>query len=176
MGELKRFVRGGSQKKEPVDVNSVVRAVLDLSRHLIQSASAEVSLDLAESIPTVTADFVGLEQVVLNLVENACLALPGPGRRIVVTTRCDPAHGDIVLQVVDEGTGIPSDDLARITQPFFTTRSERGGTGLGLSVASRIIQGHGGTLSFESAVGVGTTATVRLPSRVGLARSDFSSP
>jgi polar amino acid transport system substrate-binding protein len=70
---------------------------------------------------------------------------------------------NVCIVVADEGVGIPAEDLARITEPFFTTRAENGGTGLGLSVTDRILRSFGGSMTFESTVGRGTTVTVRLP-------------
>jgi len=104
-----------------------------------------------------------IEQVVVNLLLNACQALPDSQRRIVVTTA--EQRSSVVLVVQDEGVGIPEDHLSHLTDPFFTTRRAEGGTGLGLSVSAGIIQEHKGTMEFHSVVGAGTTVTVMLPSR-----------
>ncbi len=164
VSELKRFVVGGSDgNKESTDVNRVVRTVVELSRHLIGKATRRFDLDLEEDIPQVQGNRIGLEQVVLNLLLNACQALPDRDRRILISTYYDEPARAVCIEVLDEGIGIPEQDLARITDPFFTTRSESGGTGLGLSVSNRIVRRHEGTLLFSSEEGRGTTATVRLP-------------
>jgi PAS domain S-box-containing protein len=164
VGELKSFVRGGGKgKAEPTDVNQVIRTVVDLSRHFIRRSTESFKLDLAGKIPEITADRTQLEQVVLNLLQNACQALPDKKRGVSVATLYDESAGVVRIEVTDDGIGIPEDHLAQITEPFFTTRRETGGTGLGLSISNRIVRSHGGSLAFRSRVGKGTTATVSLP-------------
>jgi polar amino acid transport system substrate-binding protein len=85
---------------------------------------------------------------------------------ISVETRTD-VDGYVALVVKDEGIGIPAENLQHLMDPFFTTRRERGGSGLGLAVTSRIVRNHGGTMHFASEVGSGTTATVRFPQAKG---------
>jgi PAS domain S-box-containing protein len=164
VGELKRFARGGpAAKKEPTDVNSVVRAVVDISRNLIGKATRNFSLSLDGTLPLVQADRTGLEQVVLNLLLNACQSLPDPRRGVRISTYFDEEAAAVCIEVRDEGIGISEENLPRITDPFFTTRGEKGGTGLGLTVSDRIVRAHGGSLSVQSQFGGGTTVSVRLP-------------
>ncbi len=163
VGELKRFAGGVRRAGQPTDVNGVVKTVVELSRHAITRATRRFALELEEGIPEVDADRVELEQVVLNLLLNACQALPEPGCGMTLSTSWDRQEEAACIEVRDEGVGIAESDLARITEPFFTTRGDSGGTGLGLSVSSRIVRRHGGSLRFTSQVGRGTTATVRLP-------------
>ncbi|MBA7681584.1 Adaptive-response sensory-kinase SasA [subsurface metagenome] len=162
--ELKSFV-GGEVKGsiEPTDVNQVIRTVVDLSRHLIRKATGYFALNLNQALPRVEADRIRLEQVVLNLVQNACQSLPDRNRSVTVSTRHDRTSNTVLIEVADQGIGIPEADLDLVSDPFFTTRRSVGGTGLGLSVSSRIVRDHGGTLSFRSQVGRGTTAVVSLP-------------
>ena len=80
-----------------------------------------------------------------------------------IATACDQVENRIVIQVSDEGCGIPEESLQRIRDPFFTTKREAGGTGLGLAIVDRIVRDHGGQISFDSTVGQGTTARVFLP-------------
>jgi len=101
--------------------------------------------------------------VVLNLLHNACLALPDKNRRVRISTRFEPKLRVLKIEVEDQGTGIQPEDLEKLTDPFFTTRSEQGGTGLGLSISQRILREHGGTMNFSSTPGRGTTVTVSLP-------------
>lgn len=164
VSELKRFVRGGVREpREPTDVNQVIRRTADLSRHMIVKSTDCFVLDLQEDLPLISADRIGLEQVVLNLLQNACHALPDRKRRVCISTGFDAKLQILRIEVQDQGTGIRPQDLQKLTDPFFTTRGEQGGTGLGLSVSQRIIREHGGTMSFESAPGRGTTVTVSLP-------------
>jgi len=164
VSELKRFVRGGAREpRQPTDVNQVIRTIADLSRHMIVKSTDSFVLDLQEDLPQISADRIGLEQVVLNLLQNACHALPDRKRRVCISTSIDAEQRTLRIQVQDQGTGIRPEDLEKLTDPFFTTRGEQGGTGLGLSISQRIIREHGGTMSFESTRGRGTTVTVRLP-------------
>ncbi len=162
--ELKSFVRSeGRGGEESTDINQVVRTVTDMCRHLIRKSTDNFRLVLAEHLPPVAADRIRLEQVILNLVQNACQALPDRSRALAVSTARDPAGDRVMIEVRDRGIGISEEDLPRITDPFFTTKRESGGTGLGLSVSSRIIAEHGGSLSVQSRMGEGTTAVVLLP-------------
>ena len=105
------------------------------------------------------ADHEQLRQVWLNLAMNACEAMPVGGTLVVRSREGD--GGQVVVEFIDNGPGIAAEDLSRVGQPFFTTK--RGGTGLGVAIAQRIVERHGGTLVFESAPGRGTTARVSLP-------------
>ena len=82
---------------------------------------------------------------------------------MTVTTRYNRSTGNVILTVRDEGVGIAAEHLSRLTDPFFTTKRESGGTGLGLSVSAGIVNEHGGTLTFDSAPDSGTTVTLSLP-------------
>jgi polar amino acid transport system substrate-binding protein len=104
-----------------------------------------------------------LEQVIINLIQNACESLTNADQALTVSTGWDPGNQQVTLVVIDQGRGMDPEVLPRITEPFFTTRPDRGGTGLGLSIAASIIKEHHGTLTFSSTPGQGTTATVSLP-------------
>jgi two-component system sensor histidine kinase PilS (NtrC family) len=105
------------------------------------------------------ADHEQLRQVWLNLANNAFEAMP-PGGTLVVRSRAEEG-GQLIVEFIDNGPGIAAEDLSRVGQPFFTTK--RGGTGLGVAIAQRIVERHGGALVFESVTGRGTTARVSLP-------------
>ena len=102
-----------------------------------------------------------LEQVFINLISNACQALEERNQAISVVASENGRWIDILIS--DEGVGISRENLPQITDPFFTTKREEGGTGLGLSVTSQIVEAHGGDLSFQSEIGKGTEVRVRLP-------------
>jgi polar amino acid transport system substrate-binding protein len=101
--------------------------------------------------------------VVVNLILNACQALPKAECGIFISTRFDDRRNMVVLEVRDEGIGIAPEDLSRLTDPFYTTRRQSGGTGLGLSVSARIVKEHFGELDFSSVPGEGTVVTLSLP-------------
>jgi polar amino acid transport system substrate-binding protein len=97
------------------------------------------------------------------LILNACQALRTHEESIVLATRYDGENGDVVLEIRDEGEGIAPEHVPHLTDPFFTTKREQGGTGLGLSVSAGIVKEHRGFLEFVSANGQGTVVTLRLP-------------
>src|SRR5690606_1399757 len=104
-----------------------------------------------------------VEQVVVNLVVNALESLPDPSRAVTVTSRANPADGGAEIEVADEGQGISPENLARLCDPFFTTKQDSGGTGLGLSVTFSLVEAHRGRLDFASELGRGTRVTVNFP-------------
>ncbi|ACL65144.1 histidine kinase [Anaeromyxobacter dehalogenans 2CP-1] len=162
--DLKDFARReDAPARAPLDLDEVVRAAVRLVENPIRKATTRFELALDGALPPVVGSAQRIEQVIVNLVLNACQALPSPDRAVRVSTRADGARGVVICEVRDEGVGIPPEHLPRLTDPFFTTKRDSGGTGLGLSVSSGIVKEHGGTLEFRSAPGAGTTATVTLP-------------
>jgi polar amino acid transport system substrate-binding protein len=162
--DLKDFARReDAPRLEPVDLEAVARAAVRLVENRISKATARFEVSLAPGLPRVRAHAQRIEQVIVNLLINACEALPDPGRAIRLVTRRDAERRAIVLEVHDEGVGIEPEALPHVTDPFFTTKRESGGTGLGLSVSAGIVKEHGGTLEFRSSPGAGTTAILTLP-------------
>lgn len=161
--DLKNYARQDSvARMEPFDLNAVVQAAVRLMDTSLRKATDSFRVDYAERLPQVKGNPQRIEQVVVNLLINACQALPSPEHGIEMCTSFDPETGVVRLTVRDEGVGVPPEFLNRITDPFFTTKRESGGTGLGLSISAGIVQEHGGTLSFESPPGCGTTAILTL--------------
>jgi signal transduction histidine kinase len=148
---------------ERVEVNAVVSSALTILSNMVNKATAAFTLNLAPALPAVRGNNQQIEQVIINLLTNACQALRSRADPVTICTEASPDGGFVVVTVSDGGVGIPQDDIPRITDPFFTTKRDRGGTGLGLSISSRIVQNHGGIIEFSSRPGAGTTATVRLP-------------
>ncbi len=162
--DLKDFARQeDAPRLEPLDLNAVARAALRLVDNSIRKTTRRLEVAYAEGLPKVRGNAQRIEQVIVNLVLNACQALPDPGRGIRVSTRHEAERGDVLFTVEDEGVGIPPENLSRLTDPFFTTKRESGGTGLGLSVSAGIVKEHGGSLEFRSEPGRGTTAVLSLP-------------
>jgi signal transduction histidine kinase len=150
-----------SGEMEPVQINEVVRQSLVFCEHLLHRVEAMVELRLAEGLPRVGAIRTQLHQVFINLITNACHALPAAGETICVTTRL--VDDEVVIEIADTGVGVDEALRPRIFEPFFTTKKEGKGTGLGLSIVKNIVEGHGGHVGFESRVGVGTTFRISLP-------------
>jgi signal transduction histidine kinase len=168
--DLKHFVRQDSPDlTQSVDINAVFKSVLSLVSNLIAKSTNHFSIDYGENIPSITGNFQRLEQVVINLIQNACQALPDPYRGIAVSTSYREETDNILITIQDEGIGIPPESLPHVTDPFFTTKQGLGGIGLGLSISSRIVEEHGGKMTFTSEPGEGTTVEVLLPVERGAA-------
>ena len=168
VGDLKTYARRGSEAlTETVDCNEVLDASVSLLSAIIRKSTNRFSLRKDEELPTIHGNAQQIEQVVINLITNACQALPGTDAAIRASTRVESHTGTVLIEVEDEGPGIPAELLDRVTEPFFTTKQDDGGTGLGLSISRTIIENHGGELRFASKPGKGTLATIRLPQQTG---------
>ncbi|MCX8030246.1 MAG: transporter substrate-binding domain-containing protein [Thermodesulfovibrionales bacterium] len=162
--DLKHFSRRGDVKHDDeVDINAVVQTSMRLVENAVKKATNHFKTYLCTNIPTIKGNAQRLEQVVVNLILNAAQALPDTERGIFVTTFFEASTKSVIIQVCDEGVGIPPEDMQHLTDPFFTTKRETGGTGLGLAISDGIVREHGGSIHFESVVGEGTTVIVRLP-------------
>lgn len=158
---LLEFSRQSETGSERVDINETIENTLDLVGK--QSAFFNVRLvkDLEPSLPPVTAERSQLQQVLMNIIINAAQAMGERGTLTVSTSESDDAF--IEIRISDTGRGIAADEIDRIFDPFYTTKESGEGTGLGLSIAYGIVTKHGGTITVDSAVGVGTTFTISLP-------------
>lgn len=162
--DLKDFARqNDADNMELFDLNGVIQAAVRLVESSIRKATHHFHDTYAENLPKVRGNAQRIEQVAVNLIINACQALPNKGRGIFISTCADQETGTVILRIRDEGTGIAPEHLSHVTDPFFTTKRETGGTGLGLSVSAGIIKEHGGTLEFNSTPGEGTTVSLILP-------------
>ncbi len=159
----------------PIDVNDSVRYAVRLLKHSITVSTERFALILPDGLPPVRADRLKLTQVVVNVLENALQALPDRSRGVRVETAAIEQPGGIVsvlVKVADEGTGMTPETLASVFHPFFTTKRDRGGSGLGLAVASGIVHDMAGSIDFSSIPGTGTEATIRIPAAIQAGRSD----
>ena len=166
VADLKDFARQDTTDQHgPVDINAVTRAAVRLVHHKIKKSTRNFREDYAPELPRVTGSFQKLEQILINLIINACQAMPDQESELAVTTSHEAETGTVVITVADQGRGMDQETIDHIMDPFFTTKRDAGGTGLGLSVSAGIVQEHGGELTFESSPGRGTTAILTLPSR-----------
>jgi two-component system sensor histidine kinase PilS (NtrC family) len=158
--DLLNYSRERDLAVEAIDLDDHLAEVCDVaSLDPRRPASVTVHCQRGDQPGTVRADREQMRQVWLNLATNAFEAMKRGG---VLEVRWHQApHDHITVEFVDQGLGIAADDLPRVGQPFFTTKE--GGTGLGIAIAQRIVERHGGTLSFDSIPGRGTTARVTLP-------------
>jgi len=149
-----------SNDRIDVDLNAVITDVFTLLEHQFEVANIKVRRDLADGILMVLGIEHQLQQVFLNLFLNARDAMPSGGW-LSVTTRAEGNH--VVAEIADTGSGIPAAHLARIYDPFFTTKTFGRGTGLGLSITYGIVREHDGTIRCDSTMGQGTRFTLSLP-------------
>ena len=161
---LLNFSRTSTTEFRETNLNQVIRDTISLLEHQFKKAQIELDLELADDLPAISGNAGKLQQVFLNLLLNAKDAMPSGGRLRVATF----ANGHVEAVVADSGAGIAPENLKRIYDPFFTTKTmpkpgERRGTGLGLSVSYGIIQEHAGKIEVESAVGAGTTFHLEFP-------------
>lgn len=162
--ELKSYSRVEPDKKRaPLDIVTTLKSAVNLVARQIEKATDAFSVSYGENIPHINGNSQKIEQVAINLLLNACQALPDRKAGISLSAFYDAPSNNVVFSVCDEGVGIPENVIPRIMDPFFTTKRHKGGTGLGLSVSSKIVQDHGGQLKVVSKPGEGSTFTVLLP-------------
>lgn len=161
---LKDYAReSGSEIAQEVDINAVLESTLTILSNLLKKSTKKLKVIHADNLPTIRGNFQRIEQVLINLIQNACQALPDPMKGIMITTSYNKKTRKVVVKIKDEGVGIAEDHKKYILDPFFTSRRDTGGTGLGLSISAGIIEDHGGRLEFSSEPGRGTTVSVILP-------------
>ncbi len=148
-------------------VAQLVEGVLPAFSQLLQERKVELTVDVPPDLPAVRVDPMQIEQTLVEIVSNALDAMPGGGR-LAITARREPlapgAEDAVLIEITDSGPGIPAEALPRVTEPFFTTRTE--GTGLGLAIVKRYVEQNGGRLELDSRPGAGTTVRVRIPAAV----------
>jgi PAS domain S-box-containing protein len=160
--DLRDFARLDESELQEVDLNAGIESTLNIIQGQARKQQVALDLDLAP-LPMVSCYPAKINQVVLNLVTNAIDACP-PGSKVMVGTRS--AADGVEIIVSDTGSGIDPSIREKIFDPFFTTKPQGKGTGLGLSISYGIVQAHGGTIAFESTVGLGTRFVVHLPRKL----------
>jgi PAS domain S-box-containing protein len=162
--DLKNYVRDDTADlTQAVDIRAVLKSAVALLSNMIKKSTNRFSIEYGKNIPSLKGNFQRLEQVMINLIQNACQALPDSRKGIFISVAFDGQKSKIVIKIRDEGTGISPETLLHITDPFFTTKHDSGGVGLGLSISSKIVEEHGGAMHFESEIGAGTIVTITLP-------------
>lgn len=153
------------QMDSDIDMNSVIENAISIFRSHGRRHDVTLISDLAANLPTVSGNATQLLQVVLNLVMNATQALTDERNNISVRTNWEWQTGTVILTVTDEGKGIPPENMKRLFDPFFSTRLEEGGSGLGLYISKFIVEEHGGKIAVNSKLGKGSTFTIMLPAK-----------
>lgn len=165
VANLLQFSRRAHTQISSIDVRQEIDGALELIEYQLRRRGAAIVRDFAPDLPMIYADRQLLRQLFLNLLTNASDAMPRGGTLTIRASRTavdGGAHG-IRIEFSDTGVGISADDLPRLLEPFFTTKAEGQGTGLGLPICRRIVQEHHGTFDIVSQAGVGTTVLVTLP-------------
>jgi len=161
--DLLTYARPRALNRQPFDLQELLDRLLRRYKESVDDAGITIHRIYGPGTGSVTADLQQMEQVFLNLIHNAVQAMESGGT-LTVSTRA--GDGDIAISFRDDGKGIPPGDLARVFQPFFTTKHR--GSGLGLPIVKKIVEAHGGSIEVETEPGEGTTATVKLPSERGV--------
>jgi len=160
---LLTFARRREPKKQYADMNDILHKTLALRTYELKTSNIEVVTALAPNLSEIMADFPQIQEVFLNIILNAEQAMTeahGGGRLSIKTKQLKDS---ISISFSDDGPGIPNEHLDKLFDPFFTTRWEKGGTGLGLSACHSIVTEHGGKIYVESQPGEGATFIVELP-------------
>jgi len=159
--DLLVFARSSTPSRARCDFNEIVRRTLSVIHHRLELGEVTPHFNLADDLPEIMCNASQMQQIVTNLVINAAETMEDG--IVTVVTRFIPEQRVVQLEVMDTGAGISDENLGKIYDPFFSTKEEGKGTGLGLAVVYGIVESHGGKIAVQSTVGQGTTFTVTLP-------------
>ncbi len=158
---LLNFARHIEVSVQMLSVKSVIQDVLGFMGKEAEYKSITISVDIPDDIPDFESDRGKLQQIFLNLINNAFAAMADGGKLEIKVSKFD--NDAISIEVADDGCGISDSDIKKVFEPFFTTRSRTGGTGLGLSITYGLVQEIGGKIQVQSSIGKGTRFTIFLP-------------
>jgi signal transduction histidine kinase len=159
---VRSLYRKGSSRLEMVDVNEVIREMIDMLRDETNRHSVTMRTELAEGLPTVMADRVQLQQVLMNLTLNGVEAMQDTGGVLCIKSQ-SAEDGQVLISVNDTGVGLPTEKTDEIFDAYFTTKPH--GTGLGLAITRSIVESHGGRIWAIANSGAGATFQFTLPPR-----------
>lgn len=159
--DFARYDQGAFENN--INLNYIVESAIVIVQNLINKSTNRFSVKYGKGIPKIRGNSQQLEQVIINLITNSCQALEIREKGLFISTDYDKTSENVSIEVKDEGVGISPENLKYILDPFFTTKRDSGGTGLGLSVSYNIIKNHGGEIDFSSRPGIGTTVRLTIP-------------
>lgn len=162
IGQLRTFARKSDEKKQALDIHTLIEGLIRFLESQMKLANIQVELRLESTNNQIFGNPLRLEQVLLNMIQNAIYAMEKAEVK-KLTIRTNLSGESVIIEIIDTGIGIPQEFKKRIFDPFFTTREVGVGTGLGLSISHSIIKEHKGSVEVESEVGKGTTFRVYLP-------------
>lgn len=161
IGKIRQLGRFTNGTKEFDNVNLILKSSLDLVHHQFERKSATVVEDFSPDVPSIKVDAAAMEQVFLNVLQNALEAFPEKGNCLTVTTRTEGEA--VVVTFEDDGVGLSEEARTNLFTPFFTTKAELNCPGLGLTAAKMVAEAHGGTITVESSSTGGARAIISLP-------------
>ncbi len=159
VGAVKDYTYMDRDSVQEIDIHDGIESTLTMLAHKLKQGDVRVERAYDQGLPRIRVHGSELNQVWTNLIDNAIDAVAGHG---TITLRSCRSGEDLLVEVIDDGPGIPSELVSRVLEPFFTTKEPGKGTGLGLDITRRIVEGHGGRLTVESRPGE-TRFAVRLP-------------
>lgn len=162
VSNLLTFSRKSTAEFGPIVVSDLIQRCILLCQHKLELSNIRLDQHIATGLPEIQGDFNQLQQCIINLVFNAADAMPDGGTLTLATSHT-PTSQDVCLTISDTGTGIAKKDLPHIFEPFYTTKDEGYGVGLGLSTLYGILQDHHGSVQVESEPGKGTSFALHLP-------------
>jgi len=162
VSNLLSFSRQKEMERRPVDINHIIRSVVLLCQHRMHLQNIAIHDELNPNLPEITGDYNQIQQCIMNLIFNAMEAMPDGGKLTLITS-FKPKNRMVQIDISDTGCGIPEENLSIIFEPFFSTKEESEGVGLGLSVVYGIIREHHGSIYVQSELGKGSTFTIRFP-------------
>ena len=160
VSDLLKFSRQSKPEMGQQDMCETIETALRLTTYTVRKAHLEVIKELPDHPVMMTYDVQQIEQVLVNMINNAVQSMPEGGKLTITLSQTDT---EAIIAIQDTGIGIPTENLTRIFDPFFTTKADGEGTGLGLSVSYGIISNHSGRIDVESVVGQGSTFKIILP-------------
>ncbi|GAB4483128.1 MAG: hypothetical protein Kow0088_26250 [Anaerolineales bacterium] len=169
---LLNFARQTQVNAQPTSLNELIQQLVEIEKRHPRYEGISFELELDEHLPLVELDAAQIREVFLNLIHNAADAMP-QGGKITIRTSANP-EGMVTIEVQDEGSGIPPENLSKLFTPFFTTKPPGKGTGLGLAIIYGIVKMHRGQINVKSEVGQGTTFTITLPVKLNLFSGRFN--
>ena len=173
---LLSFARRHQPERKPVAVNKLIEEVLEILAYQLRTSNVEVVCRFASDLPLVLADGHQIQQVVMNLINNARQAIEANQDSGCITISTETQSSTIRIAIQDNGPGIPAENLSRIFDPFFTTKEVGKGTGLGLSLCYGLIREHGGSIAVSSQPGKGANFIIELPATADRAPVESLAP
>ncbi|MCG8335461.1 MAG: cache domain-containing protein [Proteobacteria bacterium] len=152
-----------SELKDNVNLNLVTQKAINLISNIVNKHTDNLQVSFAPEMPEFKGNFQKIEQVIINLIMNACQALTDRSQELSIKTDYNKERNEVEVEVKDKGCGISEDNLTQIRDPFFTTKQNQGNTGLGLAISDKIIKDHQGTMVVHSQLNSGTCVRLKFP-------------